>query len=160
MPWDRMLAWRLSLRSSVIAGWPHVASSFAWCRHWRHECGQAANDNALELQTAKAHLVEIFRARFEDIEDLNQRPAWRRGPDAPSAAGWLRSPSRVTMGRINDSAKPGGGWRPGRWRNEHQIYGRSWRRWQRSIPARPFVRLITRWGSGLLTVGGDDEGGL
>jgi hypothetical protein len=65
-----------------------VASSLAWCRHWRHECGQAANDNALELQTAKAHLVEIFLARLEDIEDMIQRrlvESWPEEREWPAA---------------------------------------------------------------------------
>jgi len=52
--------------------WPE----FQWPRRSRARVvspGQTLNLDALELQTAKEILAEIFRARPEDVEDMIQR---------------------------------------------------------------------------------------
>jgi len=55
-------------------------SSLQWPRSRKARIISAervANDRAMELQTAKEILAEIFRARPEDIED-DFRDAWRK----------------------------------------------------------------------------------
>lgn len=56
----------------VLMSWP----TFQWPRRRKASLvspAQAFNLDALELQTAKEILAEIFRARPEDIEDMIQR---------------------------------------------------------------------------------------
>jgi len=61
-----------------------------------------------ELQMARL-LAEIFRAQ---AEDLIPSP-WQRGAGLKSANGRQRSLWRAIMGRIPESARPGGGRPPG-----------------------------------------------
>jgi hypothetical protein len=60
--------------------------------------GQPFNIEAMELQTAKEILAEIFRARPEDIEDMIQRRleerTWREEREWPATV-----PSGVNYGQ-------------------------------------------------------------